>query len=92
MQAVDSGDHVGAAFLDLRKAFDSLNHMQYPFTTSLGVISVELRWFVNYLSNCMQHVKRGDQYSDWGLVLGAYVQYRSLLTMFIITIFVKVLP
>ena len=37
MQAVDSGDHVGAAFLDLRK----LNHMHisfYSFSNNWGLL------------------------------------------------------
>ena len=35
-----------------------------------SIYGVELRWFADYLSNCMQHVKQNDRYSDWGLVLG----------------------
>ena len=71
VQAVDAGKCVCAAFLDLRKAFDSLDqcillgHLQ-----QLGVSGVELRWFTDYLSNRMQRVKQNDRYSDWGFVLG----------------------
>ena len=79
VQAGDAGDCVCAAFLDLRKAFDSLDHcillgrLQKP-----GVTGVELRWFTDYLSGRMQRVKQNDRYSDWGLVLGGISQGSAL--------------
>jgi len=71
LQVVDHGDYICAAFLDLRKAFDSLDHhLLSEHLSGLGVTGVELQWFVDYLSNHKQHVKKGNQYSEWGAVLG----------------------
>ena len=63
VQALDGGNCVCAAFLDLRKAFDSLDHhLLLDRLFSLGVTGVELQWFTNYLSDRRQRVKRGNQY------------------------------
>ena len=78
-QALDNGDSVCAAFLDLRKAFDSLDHcllLQRLF--DLGVTGVELNWFTDYLSQRMQRVKCGAEFSDWGPVLGGIPQGSAL--------------
>ena len=75
VQAVKAGDCVCAAFLDLRKAFDSLDHcILLGHLQKLGVTGVEIRWFTDYLSNRMQRVKQNDRYSDWDLVLGGIPQ------------------
>ena len=78
-QALDNGDSVCAAFLDLRKAFDSLDHcllLQCLF--DLGVSGVELKWFTDYLSQRRQRVKYGAKFSDWGSVLGGIPQGSAL--------------
>ena len=46
--ALDCCRTVCAAFLDLRKAFDSLDHVM--LLSDLGVQGIELLWFTNYLS------------------------------------------
>ena len=52
VNALDCGSVVCAAFLDLRKAFDSLDHVTLLHRVQeLGVHNVELRWFQDYLSN-----------------------------------------
>ena len=79
VQAVDGGNCVCAAFLDLRKAFDSLDHsILLQRLQKLGVMGVELKWFANYLTNRMQRVKQKDRYSDWGLLLGGIPQGSAL--------------
>ena len=71
VSALDNGLAVCAAFLDLRKAFDSLDHsILLERLHQLGVCDVELRWFCDYLSDRLQRVKCGDSYSEWGSVLG----------------------
>ena len=78
-QALDAGNSVCAAFLDLRKAFDSLHHhvlLQRLF--NLGVSGTELRWFTNYLSHQMQRVKCGGNVSEWGSVMGGIPQGSTL--------------
>ena len=79
VRAVDGGNCVCAAFLYLRKAFDSLDHtILLQRLQNLGVMVVELKWFANYLTNRMQRVKQKDRYSDWGLVLGGIPQGSAL--------------
>ena len=54
VRAVDESNCVCAAFLDLRKAFDSLDHsILLQRLQNLGVMGVELKWFDNYLTNRM---------------------------------------
>ena len=74
MQVVDHGDYICTAFLDMRKAFDSLDHhLLLRRLSDLGV-----QWFVDYLSNRKQCVKKWNQYSDWGAVLGVIPQGSAL--------------
>ena len=78
-QALDNGDSVCAAFLDLKKAFDSLDHcllLQRLF--DLGISGVELTWFSDYLTHRLQRVKCGVKFSDWGPVLGGIPQGSAL--------------
>ena len=66
IQALDNGDSVCAAFLDLRKAFDSLDHcLLLERLFDLGVSGVELTWFTDYLTQRLQRVKCGAKFSDW---------------------------
>ena len=79
VSALDNGLAVCAAFLDLRKAFDSLDHsILLERLHQLGVCDVELRWFCDYLSDRLQRVKCGDSYSEWGSVLGGIPQGSAL--------------
>ena len=51
-QQVDSGHLVGACFLDLSKAFDTISHNKLiSKLESYGVNDLELDWFKNYLFN-----------------------------------------
>ena len=64
-QALDERDSVCAAFLDLRKAFDSLDHcLLLKQLLNLGVSGVELTWFTDYLTQRLQRVKCGVKFSD----------------------------
>ena len=67
VNALDSGSVVCAAFLDMRKAFDSLDHViLLQRLQELGVHNTELRWFQNYLSDRYQRVKCGDLFQIGG--------------------------
>ena len=79
VNALDCGSVVCAAFLDLRKAFDSLDHVTLLHRIQeLGVYNVELWWFQNYLSDRYQRVRCGDSFSDWGAVKGGIPQGSAL--------------
>ena len=79
VNALDSGSVVCAAFLDTRKACDSLDHVTLlQRLQELKVHNTELRWFQNYLSDHYQRVKCGDLFSDWGAVRGGIPQGSAL--------------
>ena len=55
VQALDSGKSSCIAFLDLRKAFDSLDHiLLLERLHRLGVCGKEIAWFISYLSDHKQ--------------------------------------
>ena len=79
VSALDKRFTVCAAFLDLRKAFDSLDHLiLLEHLHQLGVCDMELKWFCNYLSDHLQRVKYNNSYSEWGSVLGGILQGSAL--------------
>ena len=62
--AGEKGMLLGALFLDLSKAFDTINHdVILKKLTSYGVNNVELQWFTDYLFNRSQFVVVGNQTS-----------------------------
>ena len=78
-QALDSGKSSCIAFLDLRKAFDSLDHvLLLQRLYRLGVCGKEIAWFTSYLSDHKQRVKCGSQFSEWSLVNGGIPQGSAL--------------
>ena len=77
--ALDKKSIVGVAFLDLRKAFDSLDHHALlERLHQLGVGGTEINWFTSYLSDRYQRVKLHNAYSSWGLVNGGIPQGSAL--------------
>ena len=49
-ETLDNGDRVHACFLDMAKAFDKVNHVLLLHKLrSVGVYSLELKWFSSYL-------------------------------------------
>ena len=66
--SLDQGHFVVAAFLDMSKAFDSVNHsMLLQELTDIGVGGTALQWFLTYLQNREQRVvtktAQGDTYA-----------------------------
>ena len=55
LESMDKGCVTGAVFLDLRKAFDTVDHLLLiSKRTSLGVAGKSLEWFRSYLSGRVQ--------------------------------------
>ena len=50
---MDNGELNGVVFLDIRKAFDSINHtiILHKMNVQFGIRKVELDWFSSYLTN-----------------------------------------
>ena len=72
---IDKGKYNLAVFIDLRKAFDTVNHDILLFKLShYGVIGTELRWFKSYLSNRQQYCSLSDSNSDLALVTSGIPQ------------------
>ena len=69
VNALDHHQIVCAAFLDLRKAFDSLDHvMLLEHLSTMGVHGVELSWFTDYLSQRVQRIRARDRVSSYSLL------------------------
>ena len=64
-QSVDNGKMVGALFLDLSKAFDTMSHdLILSKLCDFGVAPQEREWFSDYLFGRVQLVQVGHQYSS----------------------------
>ena len=65
----------GAVFIDLRKAFDSVNHdLLIKKLESYGFKNSELNWFKSYLSDRKQVVSVGKEISDYCLIMSGAPQ------------------
>ena len=57
-RSIDQGQLTGAVFIDLRKAFDTVDHgVLLDKLTTVGVIGPEHEWFTDYLRNRTQVVE-----------------------------------
>ena len=64
--SLDKGSVACAAFIDLRKAFDSLDHcLLLQRISELGVHSTVVEWFKDYLSNRYHRIKSSATFSSW---------------------------
>ena len=61
-----SGKLNGVIFLDIKKAFDSINHgiLLNKMKKRFGISSIELKWFESYLSNREQQCSINEQLSS----------------------------
>jgi hypothetical protein len=72
---VDEGKLVGAVFIDLTKAFDTLNHGKLlSKLKSYGILENEYQWFQDYLFNRTQQVLYKDCLSATGNVTSGVPQ------------------
>ena len=77
--SLDKGSVVCAAFIDLRKAFDSLDHcLLLQKNSELGVHSTVVEWFKDYLSICYHRIKSSATFSSWRLMKGGILQGSAL--------------
>ena len=76
-QSLDSGDMVIGIFLDLKKAFDTVNRKYFVKKLySYGIRGQLINWFKSYLENRSQYVTYNEKRSDikdvvWGVPQGS---------------------
>ena len=64
-KAIDKGQYTIGIFLDLSKAFDTINHtILIKKLEYYGIRGIALKWFQNYLTNRKQIVKYNDITSE----------------------------
>ena len=64
-RGMDQGLLTGAVFIDLRKAFDTVDHETIAAKLkSFGIFDIELKWFQEYLRNRKQVVAMDNELSD----------------------------
>ena len=69
MRAIDDGCYVGAVFLDLHKAFDTVDHeILLSKLAEIGMKGSSLRWFRSYLTDRMQFVRFKNSISTTGRI------------------------
>ena len=65
-ECIDSGDRVGALFLDFWKAFDSVDHAILMKKLSIYKLSPStLQWFNSYLNNRQQAIESDKGLTDF---------------------------
>ena len=89
MSCIDKGDFVGTLFLDLRKAFDVVNHtILIEKLTAYKFSNLSLQWFKSYLNGRRQAVPNGKDLSEF-ITVNAGVPQGSILGPMLFLLFIN---
>jgi len=91
-QAIDKNEYSIGIFLDLSKAFDTVDHnILFKKLENYGVRGIPLSWFKDYLSNRKQQVKCNDTLSRFKAIKFEVPQ-GSILGPLLFLIYINDLP
>ena len=74
-ESLDKGKHVGAVFMDLSKAFDTLNHdLLIAKLEAYGFAKNSLKFIHSYLENRLQRTNVNNNFSVWKDIIAGVPQ------------------